>query len=276
MLCKICGSELNQNKEFCDNCGTIITAENLLTSAMSDAIGMKDINFPKGESSVQDLINNEVKRAGYKIDNGDLRGAEDIYENIAISYDVPSAWWYLGKLKLLQLENGVETVKQALNCFTKASELLPGAKSLYQVTYCSISRQLIARFINFYLGAIKDAKKQKSGRFWNAAIIGLSIGLGNRHSDTGNNAFRGAAGVAGTLYGINKINQHSQSLKDIESKKLFLKNTISQLILGVKMFCSDYELIYKPFSEYIEKITSSNESLKIFKIINDGKTNQTI
>jgi hypothetical protein len=267
MPCNICGSEINQNQEFCENCGTVTTAEDLLSIAMLDAIKMKDINFPKSDKLNQDFIHNEIKKAGYKLSNEDLVGAEAIYENIAVSYNVPAAWLYLGRLKLLQLENGTGTVKQALNCFTKASEKLPGAKPVYQVMYSSLSRQLIARFLNLYLETIAETKKAKSGRFWNVALVGLSVGLGNQRSKTGNNAFRGAAGVAGAAYGLNKINQHSQNLAASEDVKNFLENTISQLIAGVEVFCSDYEPAYKDFSEYIERIANSNKSLKIFREI---------
>ena len=106
-------------------------------------------------------------------------------------------------------------------------------------------------------------KKEKSGKFWNTAFVGLSVGLGNQRSNTGNNAFRGAAGVAGAAYGINKMGQHSQNLKEAENIKLFIEDIISQLIAGVKIFCSDYELVYKPFSEYIERITINNKLLKL-------------
>jgi len=265
MFCNICGSKINPGQEFCDNCDTITTAEDLLSTAMLDAIKMKDIDFPKSDNPTQNFINTEIKKAGYKLSNEDISGAEAIYENIAISYNVPMAWLYLGELKLLQLENGTGTVKQALNCFTKASELLPGAKTLYQVKYASLSRQTIAKFLNLYLETVASAKKEKRGRFWSAAIIGLSIGLGNQRSKTGNNVFRGAAGVAGAAHGLNKMGQHSQNLKEVESVRLFLENIIPQLIAGVKMFCSNYEPVYKSFSEYTERITNSNKSLKLFR-----------
>lgn len=263
MFCNICGSQINPNQEFCDNCGTVATAEDLLSTAMLDAIKMKDIIFPKSDKPNQDFIHNEIKKAGYKLSNEDLAGAEAIYENIAVSYNVPAAWIYLGEIKLLELENGTGTVKQSLNCFTKASELLPGAKTLYQVMYSSLSRQLIAKFLNLYLETIVETKKAKSGKFWNAALMGLSVGLGNQRSKTGNSAFRGAAGVAGAAYGLNKIGQHSQNLKEAENIKLFLESTISQLIAGVKIFCSDYEPAYKSFSEYVERIANTNKSLKL-------------
>jgi hypothetical protein len=265
MSCNICGSQINPNQEFCDNCGTITTAENLLAVAMLSAIAMKDINFPKVDDPVQNFIHNEAKKAGYKLDNGDMSGAENIYENLAISHNVSLAWLYLGKLKLLQLESGTGSVKQALNCFAKASEKLPAAKIVYQGMYASLSRQLIAKFLNLYLETIAETKKAKSGRFWNAALVGLSVGLGNQRSKNGNNAFRGAAGVAGAAYGLNKINRHSQNLQESEAVKVFLENTISQLIAGVKIFCSDYEPAYKDFSEYIERIANSNKSLKMLR-----------
>ncbi len=263
MLCNICGSKINPDQEFCGNCDTVTTAEDLLSTAMLDAIKIRGIDFLKSDNPAQNLINTEVKKAGYKLSNEDISGAEAIYENIAISYNVPMAWLYLGELKLLQLEGGTGTVKQALNCFTKASELLPGAKTLYQVKYLSLSRQLIAKFLNLYSETIASAKREKSGRFWSAAIVGLSIGLGNQRSKNGNNVFRGAAGVAGAVHGLNKMGQHSQNLKDVESVKLFLENTISQLIAGVKMFCSDYEPAYKSFSEYVERIVSNNKFIKL-------------
>ena len=224
---------------------------------------MKDIDFPKSGKPTQDLIYNEIKRAGYKLSNEDLLGAENIYENLAVSYNVPQAWMFLGKLKLLQLENGTGTVKQALDCFIKASEKLPGAKIVYQSMYASLSRQLIARFVNLYLETIAETKKAKSGRFWNAALVGLSVGLGNQRSKTGNNAFRGAAGVAGAAYGLNKIGQHSQNIAASKDIGVFLESTISQLAAGTQIFCSDYEPVYKPFAEYIEKIANSNKSLKV-------------
>jgi hypothetical protein len=149
------------------------------------------------------------------------------------------------------------------DCFTKASKSLPQAKSVLQVMYSSLSRQLIARFVNLHMETITEMKKEKSGRFWNTALMGLSAGIGNQRSKTGNNAFRAAAGVAGAAYGINKMGQHSQNLKEAENVKLFIEDTISQLIAGVKIFCSDYELAYKPFSEYIERITSNNKLLKL-------------
>jgi hypothetical protein len=264
MTCNICGSQLKPNQEFCDNCDTVTTAEDLVSTAMLDAIKMQDINFQKGDKPVEDLVHNEFKKAGYKLSNEDLSGAEEIYENLAISYNVPMAWVYLGKLKLLGLENGTGSVKQALNCFTKASEKLPTAKNVLQVMYLALSRQLIARFFNLYLETAAEAKKAKSSKFWNAALVGLSVGLGNQRSQTGNNTFRGVAGVAGAAYGLNKIGQHSQSLKETEDIKLYLGNMISQLISGVRIFCSDYELAYKPFTEYIERIANNNKSLKIF------------
>ncbi len=256
MVCKICGSELSPNQEFCANCDTVTSAEDLLSVAMLDAIKMKDINFPKENDPVKNLINTEIKKAGYKLFNEDLAGAESIYENLAISYNVPMAWVYLGKLKLLELENGTGTVKQALNCFTKASEKLPAAKIVYQAMYAALSRQLIARFVNLYLETIAETKKAKRGRLWNAALVGLSVGMGNKRSNANNNVFRGAAGVAGVMYGLKKIGQHSQNLQDTQQMRLLLENTISQLITGVKTFCSDYESVYKPFSEYIGRIPS--------------------
>jgi hypothetical protein len=263
MTCNICGAQINPNNEFCDNCETATTAEDLLSTAMLDAIKMQDINFPKSDNSIEDFVHNEFKKAGYKLSNENLSEAEAIYENLAISYNVPMAWVYLGKLKLLQLENGTGSVKQALNCFTKASEKLPVAKNVYQVMYSALSRQLIARFINLHTETVAEMKEAKSGRFWNAALVGLSAGLGNQRSKTGNNTFRGAAGVAGAAYGLNKIGQHSQNLKGAANTKLLLENTISQLVAGVKIFCSDYELVYKPFSDYVERIANNNKSLKL-------------
>lgn len=268
MTCNICGSQIIPNEEFCGNCATITAAEDLLSVAMLDAIKMKDMNFPKSDNPTQDFINTEIKKAGYKLGNEDLSGAEEIYENLAISYNVPMVWVHLGKLKLLQLESGTGSVKQALDCFTKASQSstfksLPQAKAILQEMYSSLSRQLIARFVNLHNETIAEMKKEKSGRFWNTALVGLSAGIGNQRSKTGNSAFRGAAGVAGAAYGINKIGQHSQNLKEAENIKLFLEDTISQLIAGVTIFCSDYELGYKPFCEYIERITGNNKSLKL-------------
>ena len=263
MYCNICGSQINLDQEFCYNCDTVTTAEDLLSTTLLDAIKMKDIDFRKTGKPNQDLIHTEIKKAGYKLSNEDISGAKNIYENLAVSYNVPMAWIYLGKLKLIELENGTGTVKQALNCFTKASEKLPAAKTVYQVMYVALSRQLIARFINLYLQTIAETKKAKSGRFWNAALVGLSVGLGNQRSKTGNNAFRGVAGVAGAAYGLNKINQHSQNIEASEDVKAFLGSTISQLAAGVQIFCSDYEPVYKPFAEYIEKMANSNKSLEV-------------
>ena len=262
MFCKICGSQINPEQEFCDNCDTVTTAEDLFSTTMLDAIKMQDINFPKGNDPIQDFIHNEFKKAGYKLSNEDLSGAEAIYENIAISHNVPMAWIYLGKIKLLQLENGIGTIKQALNCFMKASELLPAAKPVYQIMYLALSRQLIARLLNIYSEKVTETKRAKSGKLWSAALVGLSVGLGGQRSKTGNDAFRGAAGVFGAVYGLNKIRQHSQNLKEVEEKKLFLENTILQLIVGVKTFCLDCEPGYRSFSEYVERMADSNKFLK--------------
>jgi hypothetical protein len=78
--------------------------------------------------------------------------------------------------------------------------------------------------------------------------------LGNQRSKTGNNAFRGAAGVAGAAYGLNKINQYSKSLEESEDVIEFLQDTVAQLITGVVDFCSD-STAYQSFYEYIERVS---------------------
>ncbi|MDO8516089.1 MAG: hypothetical protein Q7S28_02460, partial [bacterium] len=79
--------------------------------------------------------------------------------------------------------------------------------------------------------------------------------LGHRNNNKGNSAFRGAAGVAGAAYGLHKLGEHSHNLKDIENIRSILEGTIRQLIEGEKIFCSDYELGYKEFSDHLQRLS---------------------
>ncbi|MDO8515650.1 MAG: hypothetical protein Q7S28_00170, partial [bacterium] len=147
MICKICGSKLGANVEFCGNCGMISTAESLLSIALNDVIALKDLPPTQNVSPVQSLVDTEFRKAAYKIENNDLIGAQDIYENLAISYNVPMAWLYIGILKLIQLDlTGRITVNQALNDFKKAAQLLPDAKLFFQLRYTVLSICLIGKF----------------------------------------------------------------------------------------------------------------------------------
>jgi hypothetical protein len=216
----------------------------------------------KNTASVQSLIDTEFKRAIYKLDNGDVAGAENIFENLAFTYNVPMAWIAIGNIKLNQLETGKTSVQQALKCFVKASDLLSGEKPYYQSLYCESSLRQIEKLLNYYSDIRQKAKKAKSSKKWNLLGMALSIGLGNQNSNSGNNAFRGTAGVAGAAYSLNQLKNNSMQAKEAEKLLSILDATIKQVIDGVKYFCSDNQNVYQEFLKQIERIGSANKLLK--------------
>ncbi len=196
-----------------------------------------------GETS----IDIELKRGIYKLENEDIAGAESIFENLALTHNVPMAWIYIGGIKLGQLDSGKTSVNQALNCFLKASELLPELREKYQETYCDLSLQQIERFCNYYLETKQQRKKAKSNKIWSAVLMGLSVGYGNKRSDNNNNVFRGMTGAAGAAYSFQQMNKSSIQKTEAENRLSFLENTITQLIKGVDSFCSDNQGLYQRF-----------------------------
>jgi hypothetical protein len=67
-----------------------------------------------------EIIDSKLERAEYKVENGDLEGAEKILEEIAFTYNEPRAWRAIGEIKFKQIEEGKDTIGQALDCFYKS------------------------------------------------------------------------------------------------------------------------------------------------------------
>ncbi len=258
MFCNNCGSRIDRNSKFCKNCGQSLAV---------------DID---GETKTPQnaFIDTELKKVEYKIENDDLVGAENILENLAIEHGLPIAWIYIGAIKMGQLGTGKTTVQQALNCFIRASELEPSRKEEYQSTYCDLSLQQIEKFRNFYFVTKKQAKKAKSSKRWNAVLVGLSVGLGNQHSNNGNNAFRGTAGVAGAAYAINQISKKSTQYQEAGDFLLFVDKTMRQLIAGANSFCSNNQSLYKSFSESLSQILSDDSFDHLRKMVVSRKTSE--
>lgn len=208
------------------------------------------------------FIDTELKKAAYKIENNDLIGAENIYENIAITYNEPMVWVAIGNLKFQQLETGETTVQQALNCFSRAVLAAPNERNFFENTYCELSILLIDKFHTFYTNVQKKIKEEKTGKFWNIVLTGAAIGFGVSRSNNTNNVFKGVAGTAGAVYGLHKVGEHSRGLKDVETAKAFLENTIKDLIRGVKNFCADNPSVYKKFTDHLDQLSSTNKSFQ--------------
>ena len=226
MYCKNCGNQLNSIARFCNKCGTPV-----------------DTRVSKVESSQDTLVDTEFKKAIYKLENEEIEEAQRIFEDLAFAHNAPTAWIYLGGIKLGQLDTGETTVQQALNCFNKALEINPILKEDYQETYYELSIQQIEKFRNYYLNTKKQASKANRKAFGGLAFSGLSLLLGSQSKTTTNKIL----GDAGAVYGGYRANKNFQNNKDVKQLLPFYEMTIKQLAQGIKSYCSDNKNIYQNF-----------------------------
>ncbi len=217
------------------------------------------------DSENQNHIAREFKKALYKLENQDFTEAERILEDLALAYDVPMAWAYIGAIKFGQLNTGGATVQQALNCFSRATGLNPSGKSEYQEAYIKLSLGQLEALKEDWYETKKHGKKAARSRLWNAAALGVAVGLGNQKTKTGNNIFRGTAGVAGAAYTLNRIQKHSQETKSAKEGLAIIEETMRQVLRGVREFCSDNILLYGPFLEKANNFGFSDKVLSVLK-----------
>ncbi len=227
MYCKHCGEKMTNGAQFCGKCGVLV-----------DNKGPQNQEMYK-ESS----LDVELKRGVYKLENGDMAGAEKIFEDLAFKYNAPMAWVYIGGIKLGQLDSGESTVQQALNCFVKASQINPTSKEMYQSIFCDIATKQIEKFYNQYFLTKKQAGKASRRGWGSLALGGLSLLFANQSQTLGNKMLGGAGGIYGA-YRANKNFSNSSNAKQLLS---FYITTIKQLVAGVGSFCSDSKNIYQDF-----------------------------
>ncbi len=244
MHCVHCGNQINTEAHFCNKCGKSVTS------------------ISEHETESDEAYSKEWKKAIYKLESGDVEEAGKIFEDIAFTYDDPAAWIALGGNKFARLGSDEVTVQQALNCFTKASELNPSSRTEYQTTFRDFSLQSLEAFCQVYAAVKQEAKKAKSGRRWNLALAGLSAVLGNRpvNRNNGNPTFRAMAGVGGAAYGLHKAGQHFDEFKEAEGLLNFLEETIKELILGVHSFCLENREVYQEFLVKVNQLGLPNKS----------------
>jgi len=242
MYCSHCGNQLKEGSKFCNKCGGLVG----------------NSNSTEAESPKVTLVDTELKKGIYKLQNGDLVEAEKIFENLAFTHGLSIAWVYLGGIKLRQLESGKTNVQQALNCFAKATELSPESRGQYQIAYCDISLWQIKNFCNRYLETKKQASKAKSRAFGGLALGGLSLLLGNQSNKTTSKIL----GDAGAAYGGYRASKNFLQSKDAKQLLSFYNTGIAQLIEGVKIYCSDNAEVYQKFINGINQFSLSDNALK--------------
>ncbi len=243
MFCVNCGNQLGETSKFCNKCG--------------NPIGNNQIR--KTEVQNEALVDDEIQRAIYKLENEDIDEAEKIFENLAFTYHDPTAWTYIGMVKLYKLDSGETNVQQALNCFIKASKLSPSLKEQHQNTYCEISMQQIEKFRDYYLEIKQQAKKAKSSRRWNFVLMGLSAGIGNStNKNNGNQTFRAIAGAGGAAYALQQANKNFERYKNAEQLLNFFNETIKQLVAGIKSYCSENQAVYQGFLDKMSQLNLSS------------------
>jgi len=212
----------------------------------------------------QKYIEQEFKKALYKLENNDFATAESIFENIALTYDNATAWAYIGAIKLGQVNTGNTTVNQALKCFHRAFVLNPSSKSEYQKSYISLSLGQLETLRDNWIETKKHGKEASHARLWNGALMGISIGLGSQKTK-GNNVFRGVAGVAGAGYAANRMAKNTMTSRSTKEALPIIEETMRQVVAGVRLFCSDNHELYQPF---LEKINSFGFSQKVLSATN--------
>lgn len=227
MYCKNCGEKMADGAQFCGKCGVSV-----------------DNKDPQNQEVYKEnSIDIEFKRGVYKLENGDMVGAEKIFEDLAFKHSAPMAWVYIGGIKLGQLDSGGSTVQQALNCFIKASQINPASKEMYQSIFCDISTKQIEKFYNQYLLTKKQAGKASRRSWGGLALGGLSLLFANQSQSTGNKVLGGA----GVIYGAYRSNKNFSNSRDIKQLLPFYITTIKQLVAGVESFCSDNKNVYQDF-----------------------------
>jgi curved DNA-binding protein CbpA len=195
----------------------------------------------------------KLKQATYKIQNGDLAGAESILEEIAFSEGASQAslaWVYLGGIKLEYMLSGKSNASQALNCFQKAVQINPSEKTNYQRVFYNASIKLIQQMLNDYLEIQKMAKKAGHRALGGLALGGLSLLLGSQ-ARRKNNTFGAMAGAAGGAYGGYRSLANHQQSKNAQQQLVFYNTAIKQLMGAVKSYCSDNQTVYQ---DYLNKI----------------------
>ena len=231
MFCTKCGNKIMESANFCNYCGN-------KNSSQESGLSLNQEAF----------IEAELKKGIFKLENEDIASAEKIFEELALTHDVPVAWIYIGGIKLSQLDSEKATVQQALNCFKKASEILPELREDHQETYCDLSIQQIEKFYNYYLLAKRESNKA-TGKMWgNVALGGLSLILGNNAK---NKTFGAVLGTAGAGVGAYHAGKNISQKRDAKQILSFYNETIKQLIGGVKSYCSDNREVY---AEFLNKI----------------------
>ena len=124
MYCEKCGNEISEPMNFCGNCGNKIADKESVDELIDSIVNENNLAMPwevkeRKRIADVDIIDLELEKAEYKLDNGDLSGAEKIFEELALRYDDTKAWRGVGEIKFKQLESGKSTVAQVLNCFNK-------------------------------------------------------------------------------------------------------------------------------------------------------------
>lgn len=206
------------------------------------------------DTTQDDLVSTELKRGAFKLQNEDYEEAEKIFENVAVTYDDPTAWMCLGGIKFHQLDSGKSKVQGAILCFEKALEFDPDSKKQYQQSLAEMSLQQIEKLRDSYLDTKMQVKKAGRGLFWNALLTGAAIGYGSQRSSKGNNVFRGAAGVAGSAYALNRVGQHSSNKKELKNLLPFYQQTVKELVEGARLYCSDNLPLYRDFLEKLDQL----------------------
>jgi tetratricopeptide (TPR) repeat protein len=212
------------------------------------------------EFETQKYIEQEFKKALYKLEDNDFATAESIFENIALTYDNATAWAYIGAIKMGQVSAGTTTVDQALKCFHRAVALDPSSKSDYQKSWIALSMGQLEALRDSWFDTYKHKKDARHAQIWNGALMGLSIGLGNQKTK-GNNVFRGVAGVAGAGYAASGIVKNTTNARSAKEALRIIEETMRQVLRGAKQFCSDDDALYKPFLEKVYNFRFANRVL---------------
>lgn len=201
----------------------------------------------------------EYKRAVYKWENGNTAEAEKIFEDLAITHDLPQAWAQLGAIKFIQINSGDATVQQALNCFTRASNLDLLSKELFQETYCHASLKSIQQYCLWYLQTKKEIGASTRKMWGNVALAGISLLVGNNTKNKTLGAIAGAGGAAAGAYGANR---NRMQRMDAKQRLAFHEGTIRNLVAGVNQFCEDNQPLRIEFSKKIAALGEQNYQLK--------------
>ena len=198
---------------------------------------------------MENSIDSEIKMGMYKLDNGDLKEAEKIFEKLAVVNNIGVGWIYLGIIKFKYFEQEQGNVAQILKTFQNAQKIVPEEKKRLQDLYYRFSIDLIKKSLDCWNHA-KREKSKNSGKMWgNLTLGGISLLVGNNTSNRTLGTVIGSTGAGMSGYHASKnISQKINAKQAME----FYSHRIQELTEGIEIFCEDNDEISDDFDETLK------------------------